>query len=214
MITVNARTVNGETYSINIEPSDTIKNFKNMLIDSHIKRRAKLIMIYMGKVLKDKTTLVDNNIKNGSTVNLIISEIKEATPATPATTSTSTSTSTSMASDLSIPTPTTTDPSTPIEIPVRRSNDANINNDHPESHSNDQPESHSNDQPESQNNANNSPDPWDFDNMDIVIHTFNHIDLLSLNELLSLDYDPEFIMMLYHACGRNLEQALIMLANM
>ncbi|MEO0236706.1 MAG: ubiquitin-like domain-containing protein [candidate division WOR-3 bacterium] len=205
MITVNARTVNGETYSVNIEPSDTIKNFKNMLIDSHIKRRVKLIMIYMGKVLKDKTTLVDNNIKNGSTVNLIISEIKEAPPPTPPT---------SMASDPSIPTPTTTDPSTPIEIPVRRSNDANINNDHPESHSNDHPESHNNDQPESQNNANNSPDPWDFDNMNIVIHTFNHIDLLNLNVLLSLDYDPEFIMMLYHACGRNLEQALIILTNM
>ena len=59
------------TFELNVEPNDTILNIKNKIQDEKKYPSNQLILIFSGKRLENDKTLVNYNIINECTINMI-----------------------------------------------------------------------------------------------------------------------------------------------
>jgi len=71
MITVTIKCSTGSNFSISVEPSNTIGEFKQLLVEKSSIPKEQQRLIYSGHVLKDQQTVESYSIKDGHTVHLV-----------------------------------------------------------------------------------------------------------------------------------------------
>ncbi|CAI9775152.1 unnamed protein product [Fraxinus pennsylvanica] len=135
------KTLKGTHFDIEVKPEDTVTNVKKTIETSQgsdVYPATQLMLIHQGKVLKDGTTLGENNVAENSFVVVMLTKNKSssgegsttsAAPAvkvqpTSATPPTSAPTSTALHAPAAAPAPVPTPASSPIPVPAADVSDA------------------------------------------------------------------------------------------
>jgi ubiquilin len=114
-ISINVKASNDQKYVISIEPTETIRAFKEKIAESCDTPADRIRLIYSGRVLKDEDKVETYNIVDGHTVHMVrgaaTSGSSAPTAAAPAATTPSTTTpANTAATNTTTPAATTTTP--------------------------------------------------------------------------------------------------------
>jgi hypothetical protein len=74
-ITITAKSIYGSLYVSEINPTITVKDYKALLCETHLKRPVTITLVYLGKIMSDEQTLESSGITTDAMVMMVTKDI-------------------------------------------------------------------------------------------------------------------------------------------